>query len=284
MMSWLFWLAVVPPTAVAQEAAAEAAPEMPNAITVLHALFHDSSALGPYVQFLHHWENEVFAGIIIIVLTAVAWLATRRVTMIPGKLQNAAELVVEQLDELVHGIVGHAGRQFTPFVGTLFLYIITMNVAGMVPGLKSPTSNLNMTVALAICVFGYVQYTALRQMGGWKYLYHLLGEPKDPFSWVLGFIILGPLELFGEFIKPASLALRLAFNITAEDAMLGFLLLLGAGALAALHSPIGIPLHALFYPLALLFSSIQALVFSLLTSVYLSMKAPHAAHHEPQEE
>ena len=175
-------------------------------------------------------------------------------------------------------VIGPEGRHFTPFVGTLFLYILVMNLAGLVPGLKSPTSNLNMTLALALCVFAYVQYTGVRRLGVWGYVQHLLGQPQGVVGWILA-PLMGVIEIVGELVKPLSLALRLGFNITAEDALLGFFLLLGAGALAAMHSPVGLPLHILFYPLIILFSTIQALVFSLLTSVYLLMKLPHDEHH-----
>jgi len=261
-----------------QSPAAPLVPEAPNMITLLNAAWGDSPTLGPLVHWLHRWENAVFAALYVVGLTLIAWLATRRLQRVPASLQNVMELAVERLDGLVHSVIGSAGRHFTPFVGTLFLYIITMNVAGMVPGLKSPTSNLNMTLALALCVFCYVQYTGMRRLGARRYVEHLLGDPQGVIGWVLA-PLMGLIEIVGELVKPASLALRLFANITAEDALLGFFLALGATALAALHSPVGLPLHILFYPLTVLFSIVQALVFSLLTSVYLSMKLPHEELH-----
>lgn len=262
----------------AHHAAASLVPEAPNLITLLAEAFGESPTLGPALQWLHRWENAVFAGLIIAGLTLLAWCATRHIVLIPHPAQNFVELLVEQLDDLVQSVIGPQGRHFTPFVGTLFLYIIAMNFAGMVPGLKSPTSNLNMTLALAICVFCYVQYTGIRRLGLWGYVQHLLGQPQGVVGWVLA-PLMGVIEIVGELVKPLSLALRLGFNITAEDALLGFFLLLGAGALAAFHSPVGLPLHILFYPLIILFSTIQALVFCLLTSVYLLMKLPHEESH-----
>jgi len=259
-------------------------PEAPNLITLLHAALGDSPTWGPIVQWLHRWENVMFASVIIAGLTLVAWLATRRTQLVPHPIQNALELCVERLDELVHSVIGADGRHFTPFIGTLFLYILTMNFAGMVPGLKSPTSNLNMTLALALCVFGYVQYTGLRRLGVKNYVLHLLGRPHGTIGWLLA-PLMGLIETIGELVKPLSLALRLGFNITAEDALIGFFLLLGAGVFAVWHAPVGLPLHILFYPLVVLFSTIQALVFSLLASVYVSLQLPQddARHVEHQE-
>ena len=87
--------------------------------------------------------------------------ASRKSTLIPGSLQNFVELCVEKLDNFVCGILGPRGRRFTPFLGTLFVYILCMNVLGLLPIMKSPTSSINTTAALAICVFLYVQYTGI---------------------------------------------------------------------------------------------------------------------------
>jgi F-type H+-transporting ATPase subunit a len=278
MMGWMVW-AVSAGHAQGAESVAEhgggahgGIHEAPNLITLLNATCGDVAI----VQFLHQWENAVFAFLIIGCIVWLARAGTRHMAKIPVGTQNIVELLAEQLDEFTTGIMGHAGRHFTPFVGTLFLYIICMNLAGMIPLMKSPTASFNMTLALAICVFCYVQYTGIRRLGLKQYVLHLLGEPKDVVGWLLA-PLMGLLELLGEFVKPISLALRLFANILAEDAMLGAFLLLGATALAALHSPIGIPFHTLLYPLVLLFSTIQALVFCMLTCVYLSMKLPHGS-------
>ena len=91
-------------------------------------------------------------------------------------------------------------------------------------------------------------------------------------------VVLFILELVGEFVKPISLSLRLGFNVFAEDVLLAVLVGLGIGAGAALHFPI--PVQLFVVPLVLIFSTVQALVFSLLTSVYIALMLPHEAHHE----
>ena len=149
-----------------------------------------------------------------------------------------------------------------------------MNLSVLVPGLKSSTSSLNTTVGLALTVFCYVQWTGLTANGPLKYLDHLAGSPRDIIGWLLVPLML-PIHLLGECIKPLSLSLRLGFNVFAEDVLLAVLVGLGIGAGAALHLPVGLPLQVLVVPLVLIFSTVQAVVFSLLSTVYISLMLPH---------
>lgn len=266
-------------------------PELPNIISVLHARFHDH----PLVAWLHHWETLVFSLLVGAALCAVAWRYARRPALIPGGGQNLLELIVEGIDGLVHRVIGPDARRHTPFIGTLFLYIWVMNLAGLIPGMKSSTSSLNTTVALAAVVFGYVQAWRIRTLGVGAYLHHMAGSPsfddvKAAPAWMKPMLILIKvfvmgvlfvLELIGEVVKPASLCARLLFNITSEDVLLAVLVGLGITAGLALHSPVGIPIQAAVFPLILIFSTVQALVFSLLSSVYIALMAPHDAHERP---
>ena len=241
-------------------------PELPNVLTMLARFFGDR----PIAHLLHAWQDVFFAWGIILGLTVVAVIATRRVSLIPQGLQNFVELLVEGLESFVCGILGpHYGRQFTPFIGTLFLYILTMNLVGLVPGYKSPTANINTTGGLALCVFLYVQYTALRLLGIKGYLHHMVGSPDSAASWIVGLIIIFPVHFMGEFIRPVSLSLRLFGNITGEDALMASFVQMGLG---------GLPLQLFARGLALIFSTIQALVFSTLSAIYLALILPHEAH------
>jgi F-type H+-transporting ATPase subunit a len=167
-----------------------------------------------------------------------------------------------------------------PFLGTLFVFILTMNYAGLVPFLKSPTANINTTLAMAICVFLYVQWTGIRSLGIGGYIDHLAGSPRDVMGFALMPLML-PLHIVGELIKPLSLSLRLFGNVTGEDVLLAVFVGLGVALVAAFMSgvPLGLPLQALVYPLLLIFGSIQALVFTLLSTIYFYMMLPHEEHH-----
>jgi len=269
---------IYPLLAVTESGAAEAegAPELPNIITLLSHRLHDV----PFVAFLHHWENVLFAFTVAIGLSVLSYASTRRRTLVPGKLQNLMEMIVEGLDNFVAGILGHEGRRFTPFLGTLFIYIWCMNMAGLIPGLMSPTggkNGINITASLAICVFLYVQYVGIRKQGIWGYIDHLMGNPRSVIQWVLVPLNL-PIHIIGELAKPLSLSLRLFGNITGEDVLLAAFVGLGIAATAFLHSPVGLPLHVPFIFLALLTGTIQALVFTLLSTVYFSMMLME--HHD----
>jgi len=254
--------------------------EPPNIISVLHHYFPESGV----VDFLHHAELPLFSAVAVLGLVTVARIASRNPTLVPGNAQNAVEAMVDTLDQFVVGVMGSVGRKFTPFVGTLFLYILTMNLMGIIPGMRSPTSSINTTIALAIVVFFYVQYTGLRSLGIIGYLDHLAGTPRP--KGVAGYLIClisVPFNLVihisGELTKPLSLSVRLFGNIFGEDVLIGQMLVLGILALSFIDSPVGIPLQLPFYLLAILTSVIQAVVFSLLSVIYLFLMLPH---HEEQ--
>ena len=263
-------------------------PELSNVITVLHERWHH-----PLVSWLHHWENVVFAWLVAVVISGIAWRYARRPRTIPEGWQNFLELLVDGIDRFVQRVIGPAGRQHTPFIGTLFLYIFCMNLSGLVPGMKSSTANINMPIALAFVVLCYVQAVRITTLGLWKYVDHLAGSPRfddvKAAPWPLKILllpiklfvmlILFVLELIGEVIKPASLCARLTFNIFAEDVLLAVLVGLGVAAGLALHLPVGLPIQAFVFPLILIFSTVQALVFSLLSTVYIALMLPHEAHH-----
>jgi F-type H+-transporting ATPase subunit a len=249
---------------------------LPNLITLLSHRWHDA----PWVAWLHYWENLVFAVSVGLLLGLLTWRYTRRPATIPSGWQNFFELIVEGVDRFVGRIIGKEGRYFTPFIGTLFLYIWLMNLSVLVPFLKSSTSNLNTTAALAALVFSYVQWTGMRRLGLLGYLDHLAGQPRDLVGWLLVPLML-PIHLLGEFIKPLSLSLRLCFNVFAEDVLLAVMVGLGIGISVGMHLPgwLPVPLQLFVIPLVLIFSTVQALVFSLLSSVYIALMLPHAEHH-----
>jgi F-type H+-transporting ATPase subunit a len=122
-----------------------------------------------------------------------------------------------------------------------------------------------------------VQYIGITKNGIVGYLYHFAGQPKDAIGWGSA-ILLFPLEIMGELIKPISLSARLFGNILSEDILLAVLVGLGVTVLAFMNSPVGLPLQLPFLLLSTLFGLIQGLVFSLLASIYIVMMLPHDDH------
>ena len=244
--------------------------ELPNFITIVHHFVAGTS----FGDFIHKWENLVFSLLTAGLIILVARIASRNPQLKPGRLQNFVEFIVEELEKFIVGILGPRGRKFVPFLGTLFVYILCMNYSGMVPLLKAPTANINETLALALCVFIYVQYTAVRENGLLGYLDHLMGQPRSAVQWGLVWVMV-PVHVIGELAKPVSLACRLFGNITGEDVLIYAFVGLGVALTSFAHVPVGIPLQIPFYGLAVLLGFVQALVFMLLSTVYFAMVLPH---------
>jgi F-type H+-transporting ATPase subunit a len=248
--------------------AASKAPEFPNFIGLI-AEMNEHNALG---HFLHFWESTIYALIVIGLLGWVAYLATRSPKTNPGRLQSFAEFFVTFIDDFVCSILGPKGRAFTPFIGTLFIYILAMNYIGLIPFFKSPNVEWSTTMGLSLIVFFYVQYTAFRELGWKGYVDHLMGQPRG----VMAFTLIMPvfmlsLHIVSELIRPLSLSLRLRTNIYGDDMIL------------ALFASWGLKdgfmwLFPNFF-LVLLTSTIQAAVFSILTLVYFSLIMKHEEAH-----
>lgn len=260
----------------AAESSQEGIKEVANWITVLTNGHHHEG----WAHFLHQWENVIFSWTVAFLFIGVAFLGTRKFERVPSGIQNFLEMIVEFLTTFVTEVLGPQGKKYVPFIGTLFLYIFTQNIIGIIPFMKSPTSSINTTAALAICVFLYVQFTGIKENGLWGYFHHLMGSPNDVVGWIMVPLNL-PLHVMGEFIKPLSLSLRLFGNILGEDALIAAFVTLGIAAGTFLHLPIGIPFQFPFMLLACITSLIQALVFSLLSTIYIFLMLPHDDHgHE----
>ena len=257
------------------------APELPNIVTYLEAMY-EGKPTPAWLHAVKEWENVLYALLAALILIVLFGSAAKPKALIPGPQQNAAEALLGGVHDFFLGVLGPQGKPYVPFVGSLMLYIVTMNWMGMVPFLKSPSTSLNTTFALALCVFVYVQYIGITRNGLAGYLYHFAGQPKDAIGWGSA-VLLFPLEVMGEFIKPISLSCRLFGNILGEDILLAVFVGLGVTTLSFIHSPIGLPLQLPFLVLSSLFGLVQGLVFALLTTVYIVMMLPHDHEHEHHE-
>lgn len=212
---------------------------------------------------MNGWENIVFSVIAAALILLIFGLAARKKEMIPGRLQAAAEIVIGGLDDFICGIMGPKGRRFVPFIGTLFIYILVMNLSGLVPFMKSSTSSWSVTLGLALCVFVYLEYTAFKELGFFGYIDMLMEKPRG----FLAFSVFIPLlmlfiHVVTELVKPVTLSLRLRSNIWGDDLLLGVLAHFGVG---------GVPLLLFSTFLAIIAAVVQAGVFCLLTTIYFSL-------------
>ncbi len=172
----------------------------------------------------------------------------------PGVFQNIIETGVEYLDNFFEGLLGRKkSRQYFTFLASLFIFIIFSNYSGLFPGVgltdyvKAPTASLSVTAGLGVVTFIFLQFAGLRC--GVKHYFKRFVSPM--------FFML-PLILLDEFIKPASLALRLFGNVFGEEMVTEELYHI---------FPIGVPVVMMV--LSILFCALQALVFTMLTSIYL---------------
>ena len=234
--------------------------------------------LGPQYEWIEHWANVLYAAATSVLFVTFALIVYRRRQLIPGPLQNAVEMMVEGMYNFIHSILGEDAKTYAPFLGTLFFYVLMNNLWGIIPLGHSPSTSINITASLAILTFLYAQYTGVKRLGVVGYIDHLAGQPKTPMMWGLT-VLLFPLHIIGELAKPFSLAVRLFGNITGEDVLVAAFVMLGITVLSFVHSPVGLPLQVPFIFLGLLLSTIQALVFSLLSTIYILLMLPHEEHH-----
>jgi F-type H+-transporting ATPase subunit a len=207
----------------------------------------------------------------------------------PTRKQMFAEMIVGGLYGIFRDILGDNARKYAPYLGTLFLFIFCNNLFGLIPLSHSSTASfVNTTLGLGLCTFLYVQYVGIRENGLGGYLYHFAGQPKSPIEWVFALLIF-PLEVMGELIKPLSLSLRLFGNIFGEKTLIAVMVVLGTQLMQHIMVSIGagplgdwlpgIPFHFPFYAIGLIGSTVQATVFTLLSAIYISLMLPHGHDH-----
>ncbi len=211
-------------------------------------------------------EAVVISFLTALGILGVAMLMAKNPSRIPTPLQSAGEIIYEKLDNFVAPLIGPTYQRYLPLAATAFLYILTMNLVGLIPGWSSPTANLNVTAGMAIVVVVFVQIEGIRTNGFVGYLKHFVGEP----AWLgpLNF----PLHIVGELAKILSLSMRLFGNIFGEDVVI--IILLGLGA------KVFLPIQALLLPLAVFTSFVQAMVFTILMCVYIALMTTHEEHGE----
>ena len=244
-------------------------------------------------------DHVTYTWLVMIILAGVAFMATRRLELVPRGAQNAMEVVLEQIQGMIDDVMGPQGRPYLPFIATLGLFILTANLMSLVPGLAGPTTNLNTTAACALVVFFAYHAIGLRTQGVVTYIKHFMG----PVWWLAPLMM--PIELISHLARPLSLTLRLFGNMVGGHILLAvifFLMglngLIGwalhgglAGALVGgLSGVIAIVFTVGFlYPLKMLVSFLQAFIFVMLTMLYIAGAIEHAeeghdghaaAHHD----
>jgi F-type H+-transporting ATPase subunit a len=211
------------------------------------------------IPFLNQFPPYVtYSWLAMILLIGTALAVKSKLSLVPSGLQNLMEVFADFFMSTAENNIGHHyGATFYPLLGTIFLYICTCNLFGLIPGFESPTSNINMTASMAIPVFFIYQFYGFK-VHGIGYLKHFLGPirsiPAIPFM-----MFMFCLEVIGHFVRPLTLSVRLFGNMIAKHILLLVL---------AILAPVIVP--SLILMLGTLISFIQAYVFMLLTTLYLA--------------
>lgn len=236
------------------------------------------------------WVDPIFSLIVAMIIALFFVSVGRQLRdRDPTRKQMFAELIVGGLYGVFRDILGDNARRYAPYLGTLFLFIFCNNLFGLIPLSHSSTASfVNTTLGLGLCTFLYVQYVGIRENGLGGYLYHFAGQPKSAIEWAFALLIF-PLEVMGELIKPLSLSLRLFGNIFGEKTLIAVMVVLGTQLMQHIMVSVGagplgdwlpgIPFHFPFYAIGLIGSTVQATVFTLLSTIYISLMLPHEHDH-----
>jgi F-type H+-transporting ATPase subunit a len=218
------------------------------------------------VAFHPSITNTIFTTwIVMIVVLLLAIAASRGLRLVPRRVQNIVEFIYESLETFAVSLGGEPARANVPLYAALFLFIQFSNCSGIIPlfwtieELRAPTSDVNVTIGLALVAFFYFQGQGIRRLGLRRYLgkfFVFSGFTKGLGTGLIDLYV-GIIEFFLEFVKPITLAMRLWGNIFGGELALGVIT-----ALTFAIIPIGL------LSLELLLNFVQALIFSVLTLMY----------------
>lgn len=194
-------------------------------------------------------ESTVITWVIMLVLVVISFILTRNLKVNHiGKRQAAVESIVVWTNHFVEDMIGEEGKEYVPYLVTVLIYIGFSNVIGLF-GLKPPTKDLNVTVALSVMSIVLIEASGIRKKGLKKW-----GK-----SFAEPVAIIAPINVLEVFIRPLSLCMRLFGNV------------LGAFVIMELIKqimPVGLPLPFSFY-FDIFDGLIQAYVFVFLTSLFI---------------
>lgn len=250
-------------------------------------------------------NSMIMVWCVALVLVLVAQAATKNMRLIPTKLQNFVEWLVESLMNFFAGIMGeHLARRTFWFLGTIFILLLVSNWAGLIPGVgtigfelhgegvdphdtfrpffRGANADLNLTMAMSVTFFLLWFYWAFTEIGPKAFFAHIFA-PKGEFNgfmlviMVAIFLMVGLIEVLSIAVRPIALMFRLYGNIYAGENMLE--------SLMAMVGPAFKPLVVIpFYFLELLVGFVQALVFALLCAVFTKLICEHHDDHDEHGE
>ncbi len=231
----------------------------------------------PIIPVINFTNSSLFMIGTAAVIVGGLMLATRKRAVVPGRGQSIAEMLHDFVAGTLTDAAGQEGMKFFPLVFSLFMFVLTANMLGMIPGFFTVTSHIIVTFALAMLVIGTVVIYGFAKHGT-----HFLGlfVPSGVPAWLLPFIVV--IEVISFLSRPISLSLRLFANMLAGHIALkvfgGFVVSLGAAGVGyAILAPLPLLMAVALTALEFLVAFLQAYVFTVLTCIYLN-DALHPGH------
>jgi F-type H+-transporting ATPase subunit a len=245
--------------------------------------FSPSTAPSPLPMIYFHpsiSSTILTMWVVMAFILLLAFAATRGLKLVPGRLQNAVEWAYEFGRDFAVGIGGEGARRYYPIFAAFFVLILFSNWSGLVPPigkipqLRAPTSDVNITIGLALTSFVLFQGEGFRRLGVRGYLgkFFPIGEFRHGIGAGLLAMYVGIIELLLEFVKPVTLAMRLFGNIYGGEVALAVI-----SALTLALIPIAL------YGLEALLNLIQALIFSVLSLMFIliAIEGHESGEHHP---
>jgi F-type H+-transporting ATPase subunit a len=214
-------------------------------------------AHGQPLSILERYDH-LFASVLAALVTIIiVFLVRRRMAKVPGPFQQVMEYAISFVRGLVSDNVEHHPEKYVPLVGTLGIFVLLNNIFGLAP-LPSATGNWNVTLGCALVVFCYYNWHGMKEQGFFNYWGHFMG----PVWWLAPLMF--PLELLGLISRILSHSLRLFGNIAGEHLVASIFF----GIM-----PLLLPVPMMF--LGIFFGMIQAFVFIMLATIYISGAVAH---------
>ncbi len=217
------------------------------------------------------WMALALAAIVVVFVFGSAAKA-----IVPSRMQSLGEMAYDFVHNMVEDVAGHDGAKYFPLIMTLFLFILFVNMLGLLPGSFTPTSHIAVTAVMGFGVFIFVTL-----LGLFKHGFHFLGLFWMSDAPLVLRPIIAVIEVISYFVRPVSHSIRLAGNIMAGHAVMkvfaAFAPMILLSTIGYVVTPVSILAITAIYALEVLVAFIQAYVFTILTCVYLK-DALHPGH------
>ena len=240
-------------------------------------LFGKTFDIGPTKHVVYLFLAALIAGVVLVGTARAHARHTHAVGRPRGFAAGMEGVILYLRNEVYMPVIGHGGEKYVPFCLSLFFFIATANLLGLVPYGSTATGNIAVTATLAFITFVVVEIAGMRALGK-GYIGTVIYWPHDmPLAMKLPLsIVMTPVEIIGKFTKPFALTIRLFANMVAGHviilALIGLIFMFGFGVAIA-----AVPMALFIMMLELLVVFIQAFIFSLLAAVFIGQI--RSAHH-----